>query len=68
MMLAERSADLIRGREVLHVAQASLLADPEWETRQRSQDISCDYSSNREALHAALLMNAKKETPTRSAS
>ena len=68
MMLAERSADLIRGRDLATAAEAPLLADPEWETRQRSQDISRDYSSNREALHAALIMNAKTDTPTRSAS
>ena len=58
LVLAERMADLIRGRHLAEADGAALLADPHWATRQRGPVISRDYSNNRTELKAALLANA----------
>ena len=58
LVLAERMADLIRGRHLAEADGAALLADPHWATRQRGPAISRDYSNNRTELKAALLANA----------
>ena len=58
LVLAERMADLIRGRHLAEAEGAALLADPHWATRQRGPAISRDYSNNRTELKAALLANA----------
>jgi choline dehydrogenase len=58
LVLAERMADLIRGRYLAEADGAALLADPHWATRQRGPAISRDYSNNRTELKAALLANA----------
>lgn len=61
LVLAERMADLIRGRHLPDAEGAALLADPHWATRQRGAAISRDYSRDRAALKAALLANARGE-------
>ena len=62
LVLAERMADLIRGRHLPEAKNAALLADPHWATRQRGPEISCDYADSRAALAAALLANARGES------
>jgi choline dehydrogenase len=59
LVLAERTADLIRGRHLPEAVRAPLLADPFWATRQRGADITNDYSSDRGALRSALLANTR---------
>ena len=59
LVLAERMADLIRGRHLPGAEDAALLADPHWTTRQRGPEISRDYAGNRAELAAALLANAR---------
>ena len=44
--LAERAADLIRGRDPMVIDDAPLPVDPEWKTRQRSQEISLDLATS----------------------
>lgn len=61
LMLAERMSDLIRGRHLPEAEGAALLADPQWASRQRGPSISRDYASDRAALAAALLANARGE-------
>ncbi|MEQ9240806.1 choline dehydrogenase [Roseovarius indicus] len=46
LMLAERAADLIRGRDPMVIDDAPLPVDPEWKTRQRSQEISLDLATS----------------------
>ena len=60
LMLAERAADLIRGRTLPAAQDAPLLAAPDWALSQRSKDISRDYSDDRDSLRIALLKNAKR--------
>jgi choline dehydrogenase len=60
LALAERMADLIRGRHLPEATGAALLADPHWATRQRGPAISYDYASDRAALKEALLANARR--------
>lgn len=68
LVLAERMADLIRGRHLAEAEGAALLADPHWATRQRGPSISRDYSNNRNELKAALLANASGITSLAGAS
>jgi choline dehydrogenase len=63
LALAERMSDLIRNRHLPEASGAALLADPHWQTRQRGPAISHDYANDRAALAAALLANARGETP-----
>jgi choline dehydrogenase len=58
LVLAERMADLIRGRHLPEAEGAALLADPHWATRQRGGTISRDYSKDRAELKEALLADA----------
>lgn len=58
IMLAERMADLIRGRALPPAADAPLLADPDWAVRDRGP-VTRDYAGAREELRAALLANAR---------
>ena len=58
LVMAERMADLIRGRHLEAAQDAPLLAAANWETQQRSATISRDYSADRPALREALLANA----------
>jgi choline dehydrogenase len=58
LVLAERMADLIRGRHLPEAEGAALLADPHWATRQRGPSISRDYSRDRTELKEALLAEA----------
>jgi choline dehydrogenase len=58
LVLAERMADLIRGRHLPEAVGAALLADPHWATRQRGGTISRDYSKDRAELKEALLADA----------
>ncbi|MEQ8666998.1 MAG: choline dehydrogenase [Rhodospirillales bacterium] len=44
LMLAERAADLIRGQTLAAAGNAPIRIDPDWQTRQRSDDISLDLS------------------------
>jgi choline dehydrogenase len=62
LVLAERMADLIRGRHLPEAERAALLADPHWASRQRGAAISRDYATDRAALKVALLANARGET------
>jgi choline dehydrogenase len=59
LAMAERMADLVRGRHLPEASDAPLLADAHWATRQRSPIITWDYASNRGALREALLSNAR---------
>lgn len=59
IMLAERAADLIRGRSLPAAEDAPLLAASDWATGQRSSIIDHDYANEREALRAFLLANAR---------
>jgi len=54
LALAERLSDLIRGRHLPEAADAPLLADPEWRTRQRSASITKDFAADRAKLAADL--------------
>lgn len=65
LVMAERMADLIRDRHLPEAAAAPLLADPNWMTQQRGTSISRDYATDRARLRAALLANARGETPSR---
>ena len=59
LVMAERMADLIRGRHLPEAADAPLLADADWATRQRSPAITRDFAQNRAELRDALLANAR---------
>ena len=59
LVMAERMADLIRGRHLPEAADAPLLADADWATRQRSPTITRDYAKDRAVLRDALLANAR---------
>ena len=61
LVMAERMADLIRGRHLEAAQDAPLLAAPDWATHQRSATITRDYATDRPALREALLANAKGE-------
>ena len=55
LALAERTSDLIRGRHLPEATDAPLLADPDWRTRQRSPNITRDYSEDRQTLAEELV-------------
>ena len=59
LALAERIADLVRSRHLPEAAEAALLADAAWATRQRSPAITRDYAQDRASLRDALLANAR---------
>ena len=59
IMLAERAADLIRGQSLATAPNAPLLADPAWQSQQRSSSITLDYAARRDELRAHLLAAAK---------
>jgi choline dehydrogenase len=46
IMLAERAADLIRGKTMLTAAHAPLLIDENWQTCQRSSNITLDIAQS----------------------
>ena len=58
IMLAERAADLIRGRQLESIDDAPLLADENWADKQRSSAIKKDYAKDRASLKQALLKSA----------
>ena len=59
LALAERMADLIRGRHLPATTDAPLLAAQDWATAQRTPHILRDYSNDRAALRDMLLANAR---------
>lgn len=59
LVMAERAADLVRGRSLSPADDAPLLTDPNWESCQRSPRITRDYAQDRDALRAALLENER---------
>jgi choline dehydrogenase len=61
LVMAERMADLIRGRHLEAAQDAPLLAAANWATHQRSVTITRDYATDRPTLREALLANAKGE-------
>ena len=61
LVMAERMADLIRGRHLEAAQDAPLMAAANWATQQRSATITRDYATDRPTLREALLANAKGE-------
>ena len=61
LVMAERMADLVRGRHLPQAQDAPLLADADWATRQRGPAVTRDYAGDRAALREALLANARGE-------
>ena len=59
LVIAERMADLIRGRHLPVATDAPILAAQDWATAQRSTHILQDYSNDRAALRDVLLANAR---------
>jgi len=55
IMLAERAADIIRGRVLPAATDAPIMADNDWQNRQRGDLITRNYADDREALRAQLL-------------
>jgi choline dehydrogenase len=55
IMLAERVADIIRGKLLPAAEDAPILADEAWNSRQRGTEIARDYANDRDALRAQLL-------------
>jgi choline dehydrogenase len=55
IMLAERAADIIRRNVLPAATDAPIMADNDWQTRQRGDVIDRDYSRDRDALRAQLL-------------
>ena len=55
LMLAERMADLLRGRHLPEAREAPLLTAADWATAQRSSSIQHDFSHDRARLRDALL-------------
>ena len=55
IMLAERAADIIRGKLLPAAEDAPILADEAWKSRQRGTEIARDYAIDRDALRAQLL-------------
>ena len=55
IMLAERAADIIRGKLLPAAEDAPILADEAWNSRQRGTEIARDYANDRDALRAQLL-------------
>ena len=63
LAMAERMADLIRGRHLPEATDAPLLAASDWASAQRSSSIARDYSDDRANLREALLANAREAPP-----
>jgi choline dehydrogenase len=63
LVMAERMADLIRGRHLAEASDAPLLAASDWTTHQRSATITRNYATDRPRLREALLANAKGILP-----
>ena len=63
LVMAERMADLIRGRHLAEASDAPLLAASDWTTHQRSATITRNYATDRPRLREALLANAKGMLP-----
>jgi choline dehydrogenase len=61
IMLAERASDLIRGRSLPPAVDAPLLADADWQGRQRSPHITRNYADDRAALHDELLRTTRTQ-------
>lgn len=55
IMLAERAADIIRGKVLPEATDAPILADSNWQDRQRGASITRDYAGDRDTLRAVLL-------------
>jgi choline dehydrogenase len=55
IMLAERAADIIRGKPLPPAENAPILADQHWDSRQRGSEIAKDYANDRDALRERLL-------------
>jgi choline dehydrogenase len=55
IMLAERAADIIRGKVLPAAEDAPILADDDWQNRQRGPEIARNYADDRDALRAQLL-------------
>lgn len=55
IMLAERAADIIRGKLLPAAEDAPIMADNDWQNRQRGAEIARDYAGDRDALRAQLL-------------
>ena len=55
IMLAERAADIIRGKLLPAAQDAPIMADNDWQSRQRSGNIRRNYADDRDALRAQLL-------------
>ena len=55
IMLAERSADIIRGKVLPAAEDAPIMADNDWQNCQRGLQITRNYANDREALRAQLL-------------
>ena len=62
LVLAERMADLIRGRHLPEATDAPLLAASNWAGSQRTSTIEYDYAGDRASLREALLVNARSGT------
>ena len=59
LVLAERMADLIRGRHLPEATDAPLLAASDWASAQRTATVQHDYAGDRARLREALLVNAR---------
>ena len=55
IMLAERAADIIRGKTLPAAEDAPIMADHDWQNRQRGAEIARNYAEDRVALRAQLL-------------
>jgi choline dehydrogenase len=55
IMLAERAADIIRGKVLPSAQDAPIMADADWQSRQRGPEIARNYADDRDALRAQLL-------------
>ncbi|MFA9232046.1 MAG: choline dehydrogenase [Microgenomates group bacterium] len=55
IMLAERAADIIRGKVLPAAENAPIMADSDWQNRQRGPEIARNYADDRDALRAQLL-------------
>jgi choline dehydrogenase len=55
IMLAERAADIIRGKTLPASEDAPIMADNDWQNRQRGAEIALNYAEDRVALRAQLL-------------
>lgn len=55
IMLAERAADIILGKVLPAADDAPIMADRDWQIRQRGPEITRNYAEDRDALRAQLL-------------